>query len=134
MFGEDGKTLTPGEFFGKMTQFCQLFLSAKAENEAAVQKQLDLEKKEREKLDKANQKSAAAKGKMVAATTGKSPDTPAAKDGELDDLITSIKSGKAFFNSDFAPQQRKKSKPAPPSANLGAELGAALAPSLPPAK
>ncbi len=42
----------------------------------------------------------------VESATSISPD----KDGELDDLISAIKTGKAFFTQDFTPQKRQRNK------------------------
>jgi dishevelled associated activator of morphogenesis len=49
MFAEDPKSSPPGEFFGKIHQFMAAFVQAKTDNEVALQKQLEAEKKEREK-------------------------------------------------------------------------------------
>ena len=138
MFGEDGKVLTPNEFFGRLNLFITAYNTAKMDNDQAILKQAELEKKEREKAERtkaAENKKAKA---LALANEASSPDTPSPtspaaagdttrpgtatgggkkaennkpKDGELDDLISSIKTGQAFFNQDFNPkQQRKKEK------------------------
>lgn len=49
LYGEDPKTTTPEEFFGIFWQFIQGFMQAKADNEMAIRKALEAEKKEKEK-------------------------------------------------------------------------------------
>ena len=49
LYGEDAKTMFPDEFFGIFSKFVQSFLQAKAENEAALQKEKDEQKKEADK-------------------------------------------------------------------------------------
>jgi hypothetical protein len=49
MYGEDPKAIQPNEFFTKIHQFITQFNSAQQDNEQAIQKQLEIEKKEREK-------------------------------------------------------------------------------------
>lgn len=102
MFAEEASTSTPAEFFTKFQTFITAFNQAKADNEAAIQKQLDAEKKERDKIERDKIASAKKMAKMdsVASAGGM-------KDGELDDLISSIKTGKAFASQDFLPQKKK---------------------------
>ncbi|KAI3640676.1 hypothetical protein MIR68_001554 [Amoeboaphelidium protococcarum] len=134
LFCEDGKTAVPSEFFGKVQAFIAAYNQSKADNEAFIQRQLELEKKEKEKMERNKMmtlKKGAQSGAPVKSVLGNSKNDAdnsgdGGKDGELDDLISSIKSGKAFIHSGFAPQQRKKSKAPAPSKNLGDALSNAL--------
>lgn len=49
LFGEDPKNIQPGDFFGVIYQFVVAFKSAQTENIQYIQRQLDFEKKERER-------------------------------------------------------------------------------------
>lgn len=112
-FGEDPKALQPNEFFLKFHMFINQFNQAQTDNEQFIQKQLDAEKKEKEKQERAkilqNKK-----GKLasIPSKTEGSPDAEGA-DGQLDELIDNLKTGKAFFNQGFAPQKREKGKKTP---------------------
>lgn len=103
LFGEDSKTCQPSDFFGKISQFVTMCNTARQENEEAVQKMAELEKKERLR----NEKNQTIK-KQPAKNSEKTEHGQ--KDGELDDLISSIKTGKAFFQQGFAPQKRQRHK------------------------
>ena len=46
LYGEDSRTMTPDEFFGIFWNFCVSFNAAKDENEAAIQKEEELKKRE----------------------------------------------------------------------------------------
>ena len=84
-FGEDPKTATPEEFFGFFFKFCREYIVANNDNEAAIVKVAADQKREAaKKIDDEKRKNN---------RTSKPPETK--KDG-LDDLISSIRTGKAF--------------------------------------
>ncbi|KAH6581690.1 hypothetical protein BASA60_002277 [Batrachochytrium salamandrivorans] len=105
LYGEDPKNATPEEFFGTFSKFTLAFLAAKADNETAVAKERELKK--REEAKKATEDRRRKKKEDVG---GKS--SMAEKDGGLDDLISAIRTGKAFGggsdpNPAPAPRQRR---------------------------
>ena len=96
-FGEEPK-ISPDEFFGIFAQFVSSYNMAKAENEAAVLKEEELKRREAAiqvfyvlnlSQERQNQRSRQKSG--IAALTSNDGDQ-----GGLDDLISSIRSGKAF--------------------------------------
>ena len=117
MFAEDPKTTQPQDFFGKFNQFIAMFNNSRAENILAIQKQQELEKRER---DRSERLKTVLRRRSVSIANRKLSDTAflpidggspiAENQGEFDDLISSIKTGKAFFNQGFAPQRRQRTK------------------------
>lgn len=96
LYAEDPKTSTPEEFFGVFAKFVSSFTKSKAENDAWIAK----EEQER-KRDQAK-KTALEKTKKKEETT---PIANSKEDAGLDDLISAIRTGKAFNN---APGQTKR--------------------------
>ncbi|KAJ3212388.1 hypothetical protein HDU82_002067 [Entophlyctis luteolus] len=104
LYGEDPRKTTPEEFFGVFRQFLTAYAQAKVENEMAAAKVIEDEKKEavkrhmEERRTKKRQKDPATAAPTAAAMpsslSAASGDT-GASDG-LDDLISAIRSGKAF--------------------------------------
>ena len=84
-FGEDPKTITPEEFFGFFSKFCREYIVANNDNDAAIVKVAQDKKRE----DAKKQDDEKRKQNRIS----KPPE--AKKDG-LDDLISSIRTGKAF--------------------------------------
>jgi Formin Homology 2 Domain len=92
LYVEEPKTTTPEEFFGIFSKFCQSYTAAKKENEMALQKELQDKKREEAKKvaeEKMNMKKREKSESNLAVTAG-------IKEGGLDDLISSIRTGKAF--------------------------------------
>lgn len=110
-YAEDPKTATPEEFFGTFGRFAQAYLQAKAENEAVIARAAEEAKKEEQRRQREEQQRTRKKlkdgGDLVVSPTGQSdlnstqsPTTPTAAGGDagggFDDLISAIRSGKAF--------------------------------------
>ncbi|KAJ3096868.1 hypothetical protein HDU97_005466 [Phlyctochytrium planicorne] len=115
LYGEDPKTTTPEEFFGIFFKFVQSFNAAKNDNEQAVAKAVEAEKKEVEKRNMEERR----KKKREGATRTETSKNAAgdADQGGLDDLISAIRTGKAFGGGD-APS-RKRGGPRDVSPNPG---------------
>lgn len=109
MFGEDFKTLSPEEFFGIFSKFIATFSLAKKENSDAILKKIAEQKKEadikvwfskeylinsKEREDRKKKKNAPKASNNAAASAGKGATQK--DEGGLDDLISAIRSGKAF--------------------------------------
>ncbi|KND03814.1 uncharacterized protein SPPG_01270 [Spizellomyces punctatus DAOM BR117] len=126
LYGEDPKTITPEEFFGIFWQFCQGFTQAKLDNEMAIQKAIEEEKKEKEKRDREDRRR-----KKREAVPGSKEGTKAGGEhqdqGGLDDLISAIRTGKAFGSNDAGPGGRQRrgrdSLPPPEQGNKGPGKG-----------
>ncbi|KAJ1560577.1 multicatalytic endopeptidase [Cladochytrium tenue] len=127
-YAEDAKT-TPPEFFGTFFQFCQAYAGAVRENEMAVAKVREQEKKEAQKKSMEERRK---KKKDLASRGGGGGGTDASKagagaaggggsgaagaaggggssgaDAGLDDLISAIRTGKAFGGAgDGQPRKR----------------------------
>ncbi|KAJ3174768.1 Dishevelled associated activator of morphogenesis 2 [Geranomyces variabilis] len=131
LYGEDPKITTPEEFFGVFWQFVQGFAAARADNEMAIQKVLEAEKKEKEKRDREDRRrkkreappatATAASGSAAgAAAGGKSSASGSGgggggsgehhDQGGLDDLISAIRTGKAFGTSDPAAARQRRAR------------------------
>ncbi|TPX38459.1 hypothetical protein SeLEV6574_g07774, partial [Synchytrium endobioticum] len=95
LYGEDPKTATPEEFFGILLKFKKDFNQARTDNDQAVAKQLELEKRERDKLDRELQRR-----KKRESFVHNAPSQAGADQGGLDDLISAIRTGKAFSGND----------------------------------
>ncbi|KAI8846857.1 hypothetical protein BC829DRAFT_445004 [Chytridium lagenaria] len=110
VYGEDPKVTTPEEFFGIFFKFVQSYNAAKADNEHAVAKAVEAEKKEVEKRNMEERR----KKKREGATRGDSSKASGgagdADHGGLDDLISAIRTGKAFGGGD-APQRKRANPP-----------------------
>ncbi|KAJ3158332.1 hypothetical protein HK101_001353 [Irineochytrium annulatum] len=123
-FGEDPKTTTPEEFFGVFWKFVQGFNGARLDNETAVAKAVEAEKKEEQKRTMEERR----KKKREASTThghGHHGKDPSAKghgadvdQGGLDDLISAIRTGKAFSGGGGG-AGGDKDAPAPPRKRAG---------------
>ena len=87
-FGEDPKTITPEEFFGFFSRFCREYIVANNDNEAAIVKVAQDQKRE-----------AAKKQEDEKRKINRISKAPEAKKDGLDDLISSIRTGKAFGNA-----------------------------------
>jgi hypothetical protein len=107
-YGEDPKSMTPEEFFGIFSKFCASYLTAKQENEAALAKEISDRKREEAKRD---QEEARKKKKEEAPRQTN-------KEGGLDDLISSIRTGKAFGNTDTSSGNRVRRAAAQPSKTI----------------
>ncbi|KAJ3270138.1 hypothetical protein HDV01_000523 [Terramyces sp. JEL0728] len=105
LYGEEPKNMTPEEFFGIFAKFTQAFIAAKIDNETAVAKELQEKKREEAKRD---QEEKMRKKKEDAQSPGKggAPE----KEGGLDDLISSIRTGRAFGNSDAGAGRQRRMK------------------------
>ncbi|KAI9139325.1 formin homology 2 domain-containing protein [Paraphysoderma sedebokerense] len=109
LYGEDPKIMTIEEFFGIFQRFCVGYQQAKNENELFVQKQIENERKEAEKKKREQEKEERKKKKAEIIVTDETADK-----GQLDDLIDSIKTGKAFaVDSKPAKLTRKMAPPRP---------------------
>jgi hypothetical protein len=121
LYGEDPKMTTPEDFFGIFASFRSAFMNAQLENEMAAAKAIEQEKKEAEKRNmeerrKKKREGVAMGGRMDfsgsngAGGTGSGAQNAigqsAGGNGGLDDLISAIKSGKAF-NSDFSSGRKR---------------------------
>jgi dishevelled associated activator of morphogenesis len=85
-YGEDPKNMSPEEFFGVFSNFCRSFMAAKIDNEVAATKEAAEKKRTEAKLledEKRKQRQSM------------KPE-PKKGEGGLDDLISSIRTGKAF--------------------------------------
>lgn len=101
LFGEDPKTMTPGEFFGTFDAFIKAFHTAREEN-ALFKKQEEDEKKRQEAAErKANLK----KGEKLS-------DVYEAEGQDFDELASALKEGSVFGSdlSQFKRKNRKKSE------------------------
>ncbi|KAI8898114.1 hypothetical protein BC833DRAFT_649016 [Globomyces pollinis-pini] len=125
LYGEDPKTATPEEFFGTFAGFSQAFIAAKAENELALAKDLAEKKKENAKKEQEEKKKAKKDDGATPVTPSVSSPTketatplpPDAKDGGLDDLISSIRTGKAFGTNDGPGDRRQRRQKDPNGKN-----------------
>ncbi|KAJ3008172.1 hypothetical protein HKX48_008726 [Thoreauomyces humboldtii] len=112
LYGEDPKITTPEEFFGVFWQFVQGFALAKLDNERAIQKVIEAEKKEKEKQDREDRRRK--KRETIKEPSKSSGGGGNAAGGEhhdqggLDDLISAIRTGKAFGSNDAAPGGRQR--------------------------
>ncbi|KAJ3086810.1 Disheveled-associated activator of morphogenesis 1, partial [Quaeritorhiza haematococci] len=119
LYGEDPKVMSPEEFFGTFWKFVQGFQMAKQENETAAQKAIEAEKREAEKREREERRRRKREG-SITAITGAATGGPSAQghavgkgaadqdQGGLDDLISAIRTGKAFGGTDGAPGQRQR--------------------------
>ena len=103
MYGEDPENVTPEEFLGIFAKFIHGYIAAKTENEVAIAKEIQEKKREGAKRDQDEAKKK------------KKDDLSASKEGGLDDLISSLKTGKAFGNNvdPAAGRVRRQINPAP---------------------
>lgn len=125
LYAEDSKSTTPAELFGRLHNFSAAYSQSKLENDAAKLKQEENEKKERDrrvgfwknlhcssifKSKKRNEESTTAvpESKIKEAINASGPVVSTQNEGEFDDLISAIKTGKAFFNQGFEPQKRQR--------------------------
>lgn len=107
-FGEEPK-ISPDEFFGIFANFISSYSMAKAENEAAILKEEELKKREAERqviiirfYSKERQSQRLKKSTLNTLTSTE------ADHGGLDDLISSIRSGKAFKGPRSASTVRRR--------------------------
>lgn len=95
LYAEEPKTTTPEDFFGIFSKFIQGYKAAKLDNEAASQKDIQEKKREEAKKTAAEKIDAKKREKsemnLASAAGGKEVGL-----GGLDDLISSIRTGKAF--------------------------------------
>ena len=113
LYGEDPKTTTPEDFFGIFSSFRSAFMNAQLENEMAAAKAVEQEKKEAEKRNMEERRKKKREGVALTGSTGVSSGgnknaigQNAGGSGGLDDLISAIKSGKAF-NADFSSGRKR---------------------------
>ncbi|KAG5460954.1 MAG: hypothetical protein BJ554DRAFT_6934 [Olpidium bornovanus] len=100
-YAEDPKTATPEEFFGIFCRFAQSFQQAAAENEAIIAKAAEEAKKEEQRRQREEQRTKRKKeGEIAVSPT--TAGSAAEQEGGFDDLISAIRSGKAF-GQDFKP-------------------------------
>ncbi|KAJ3223051.1 Dishevelled associated activator of morphogenesis 2 [Clydaea vesicula] len=125
LYGEDPKVMFPDEFFGIFSKFCSSFVGARTENEMAIAKEKETEKREAEKKvqdEKRRRKREASSNSNLSVkdsrTDTASMSTKTDQNGGLDDLITSIRSGKAFGGGEsLARHRRDKSEKGAVSSN-----------------
>lgn len=102
LYGEDPKIMFPEEFFGIFWAFGNGYAISKVENEEALAKEREAEKRDAEKKDreeKRRKNNAAKEDKNLARS--KQPVNNVNKgEGGLDDLISAIRTGKAFGGGD----------------------------------
>ncbi|KAJ3087483.1 Dishevelled associated activator of morphogenesis 2 [Physocladia obscura] len=101
LFGEDTRTTTPEEFFGIFKQFLAAYNLAKLENEMAAAKLIEDEKKEAVKRNMEERR------KKKLHIRQKDASTAVDADGPLDDLISAIRTGKAFGGFSDAPSRKR---------------------------
>jgi len=106
LYGEDPK-MEPEEFFGIFWKFCQAFAQAKVDNEEAAKKALADAKKEAERKDREDKRR-----RKRESTGNKAGDVKGGGGGDheggLDDIISSIRTGKAFGSSGDAPVRQRR--------------------------
>ncbi|KAJ3330667.1 hypothetical protein HDU76_005130 [Blyttiomyces sp. JEL0837] len=131
LFAEDPKTTKPEEFFGIFFSFCQGFTQAKTDNMLAAAKALEQEKKELEKkacifvffVARKMEERRKKKKEGVARTDSAKGGPLEGDSGGLDDLISAIRTGKAFGGAGGEAQQQRKRATAPrepsPDKNAG---------------
>jgi hypothetical protein len=108
LYCEEAKTTTPEEFFGVFSKFCQSYLEASKENYMIAQKELQDKKREeakkiadKQKIDRKSHISLLFPADPPPSSAPSAKATSSAKSGPavgegLDDLISSIRTGKAF--------------------------------------
>ncbi|KAI9364411.1 formin homology 2 domain-containing protein [Zopfochytrium polystomum] len=101
LYAEDPKT-TPAEFFGVFYQFCQAYSNAIKDNELAIAKLKEQEKKEAQKRSMEERR----KKKKESSARGDTSKSGAEVEGGLDDLISAIRTGKAFGGAEGQPRKR----------------------------
>ncbi|KAI8615776.1 hypothetical protein BC830DRAFT_1168331 [Chytriomyces sp. MP71] len=108
LYGEDIKTTTPEEFFGTFRTFVNAYNAAKQDNEAAAAKLLDDEKKEAAKrsMEERRKKKREAIIRVKDGSGASGIDSSAA-DGPLDDLISAIRTGRAFGGGDTSVRSKR---------------------------
>ncbi|KAJ3334966.1 Dishevelled associated activator of morphogenesis 2 [Gonapodya sp. JEL0774] len=102
LYGEDPKTITSEEFLRIVWDFRQAFDAAKADNQAWIEHLIELERKERDKQEMEERKRAAREKrlKLESAALGKAALGMNGPDGAIDDIISAIRTGKAFGDKD----------------------------------
>ncbi|KXS13715.1 hypothetical protein M427DRAFT_146386 [Gonapodya prolifera JEL478] len=102
LYGEDAKTTTTEELLGTVWKFHQAFESAKTDNQAWLEHLKEMERKEREKQEMEERKKAAREKRLKAesAALGKAALGMNGPDGAIDDIISAIRTGKAFGDKD----------------------------------
>lgn len=100
-FGEDPSSMNPSEFFNRISLFIASYQAAINDNKISEDKKVEASRKEKEREERS---------KLLQVKKATRQRESSTKDGELDDLISSIKSGQAFFNQGFAPQKRRKGR------------------------
>ncbi|KAI9093467.1 formin homology 2 domain-containing protein [Phlyctochytrium arcticum] len=108
LYGEDPKLSTPEEFFGIFWQFCQGCTQAKIDNEMAIQKALDAEKKEKELKDREDRRRKKREGGTITSKDTLKAGGEHQDQGGLDDLISAIRTGKAFGSSEGGQGARQR--------------------------
>ncbi|KAJ3413863.1 Dishevelled associated activator of morphogenesis 2 [Chytridiales sp. JEL 0842] len=99
LYGEDPKTTAPDEFFGIFHKFCQMFTNAKTENEQAAARAIEAEKKEAQQRVMEERRKKKREGMIRMEPSKPTPGGVKDDQGGLDDLISAIRSGKAFGGS-----------------------------------
>ncbi|KJE91529.1 DAAM1 protein [Capsaspora owczarzaki ATCC 30864] len=100
LFGEDGKVMTPAEFFGAFESFVKAFFVAREEN-AMFKKQAEDERKRQEA---AARKEASKRGEKLS-------EAYKAEGQDFDELVSALKEGSAF-GSDLSQFKRKNRRKA----------------------
>jgi len=130
LYGEDPKTMFPEEFFGIFWKFSSGFVNARTENSEAIAKEKENEKREVEKKNREEKRRRKNDANDSAAKDGtasgllsrtKTPSFGAkaeqAGEGGLDDLISSIRTGKAFGGDNTRRRDRSNQKDSVAAAN-----------------
>ncbi|KAJ3020034.1 UNVERIFIED_CONTAM: hypothetical protein HDU68_010388 [Siphonaria sp. JEL0065] len=105
LYGEDVKTTTPEEFFGIFSKFVAAYNQARVDNEVAAAKLIEDEKKEAVKRNMEERRKK--KREAIIRVKDKDGSTGGATDGPLDDLISAIRTGKAFGGFSDAPARKR---------------------------
>ncbi|KAJ3232490.1 Disheveled-associated activator of morphogenesis 1 [Chytriomyces hyalinus] len=102
LYGEDPKTTTPEEFFGTFRAFVNAFNAAKLDNEMAAAKLIEDEKKEAVKRNMEERRKKKREA-IIRVKDSSVSSSASSADGPLDDLISAIRSGKAFGGGGGSP-------------------------------
>lgn len=122
LFAEDPKSMQPVDFFGHLSHFITAYAMAKSDNEQEIIKRQEQEKKEKEKEERSKRVQMSKTGTMASSKTASKigEGLSMEKDGELDDLISAIRTGKAFFQQGMAPQKRSRNRASSSASRISA--------------
>ncbi|KAI9209295.1 formin family protein [Polychytrium aggregatum] len=107
-YGEDPKTMNPDEFFAIFARFAEAYKQAKIDNQVAIAKALELEKREKEKQAQAERRRNKKRENLSTKTNTTEVAAVEQDQGGLDDLISAIRTGKAFASQDSTPANRQR--------------------------